>query len=116
MKHLLLILALLITAPAITCRAQATFKQAFISMPLASESSLGLQPIGTPLARDEEILFGIILTAGGTLLSIWGPFEIAKDLRNPSAYMYGIGIITGAIMLGVGIPLLAIGIHLLTKK
>lgn len=112
MKHLVFALALLITAPAITCRAQARFKQAFINMPLASESSHGLQPMGTSLSRHEARFLGAGFFVVGFALVIIGKAVIESgDILGFRELVVGGGIIvlgggftfTGSIVLGIAL-------------
>lgn len=102
MKNLLLILALLSVFSTIPCKAQATFKQAFINMPLAPESSLRLQPIKTPLSRT-----GAGLLSGGFLVVGFALVVIGRTgfrNRNFSDWNY-IGGDLAVIILGGGLVL-----------
>ena len=97
MKHLVLYFTLLITAPAITCSAQATFKQTFINMPLASEPSLGQQPIGIPLSRTGSGLVGVGFMVAAVPLVLGG-----ASLVGPAGEGNYLDVAGGAILIALG--------------
>jgi len=110
MKYLLLLIALLWVFSTIPCKGQATFKQSFINMPLASyESSPGLQPMGTPLSRTASGLIGVGLIVASVPVVLGG----MKILSNSGGFDYT-GTAGGAALIVLGGVSYTIGVGVLS--